>query len=119
MKKVKEHFCGPSTRQSVRPVPSNSAYGLAVVCEHWTPKGDCKVTGNKEIPSNIKEIPLKLNRHKNSKIDNSPSIYMRNPFKNESYQKKVHQKIEIAFNFIREIPLKINRTKILHRVPFY
>ena len=22
--------------------------GLAVVCEHWTPKGDCKVTGNEE-----------------------------------------------------------------------
>ena len=22
--------------------------GLAVMCEHWTPKGDCKVTGNKE-----------------------------------------------------------------------
>ena len=87
MIKIKGHFWLPS--HPFHPsVPSNSAFGLAVVCEHWTPKGDCKVTGNKEIPSNIKEIPLKLNRHKNSKIDNSPSIYMRNPFKNESYQKK-------------------------------
>ena len=24
----------------------------------------------------MKDIPLKMNRHKNSKIDNSPSIYM-------------------------------------------
>ena len=30
-----------------------------------------------------------------------------------------NKKIEIAFNFIREIPLKMNRTKILHRVPVY
>ena len=22
--------------------------GLAVICEHWTPKGDCMVTGSKE-----------------------------------------------------------------------
>ena len=22
--------------------------GLVVMCEHWTPKGDCKVTGHKE-----------------------------------------------------------------------
>ena len=26
----------------------NSAFGLVVMCEHWTPKGDCKVTGHKE-----------------------------------------------------------------------
>ena len=47
MKKIKGHFWSQSTRPS-RPVPSNSAFGLAVVCEHWTPWGDCKVTGNKE-----------------------------------------------------------------------
>ena len=60
-----------------------------------------------------------MNRHKNSKIDNSPSIYMRNPLKMNRTKKKVHQKIETVFNFIREIPLKMNRTKIMHRVPFY
>ena len=38
-------------------------------------------------------------------IKNSPSILY-------------HQKIEIAFNFIREIPLHMNETKVLHRVPF-
>ena len=77
MRKIKDTFDHRQPVPSVPSVPSNSAFGLAVVCEHWTPKGDCKVTGNKEIPSNIKEIPLKLNRHKNSKIDNSPSNYIK------------------------------------------
>ena len=36
---------------------------------------------------------------------------MRYPFKNESDQKKVHQKIELTFSFTKEIPLKIIRNK--------
>ena len=52
----------------------------------------------------IKNIPLKMNRHKNSKIDNSPSIYMRNPLKMNGTKKNS--------------PFKMKRTKVLHRVPF-
>ena len=36
---------------------------------------------------------------------------MRNPYKFFSDQKKIHQKIEIAFNFIWEFPLKFIQTK--------
>ena len=32
----------------VQPVPSNSGKALVLRIEHWTPKGDCKVAGNKE-----------------------------------------------------------------------
>ena len=47
-----------------------------------------------------------MNRPKNSEIDNSPSIYMINPLKMNRTKKKVLQKIETVFDFIREIPLK-------------
>ena len=44
---------------------------------------------------------------------------MRIPFKNElGPKKKVHQKIEIAFNFIKEIPLKNFRLQFYIRNPF-
>ena len=43
------------------------------------------------------KIALKVNRIKN---DIAFNFLIRNHFKNESDQKKVHQKIEIAFNFI-------------------
>ena len=36
----------------------------------------------------------------------TPMVYQRNPFKNESDQKKSWQKIAIAFHFTKEIPLK-------------
>ena len=47
-----------------------------------------------------------MNRHKNSEIDNSPSIYMINPLKMNRTKKKVLQKIETVFEFTREIPVK-------------
>ena len=37
---------------------------------------------------------------------NRRQFYIKKPFTKESDQKKVHKKIEIAFNFISEIPLK-------------
>ena len=41
MKKIKGHFCSPSNpSHQTRPVD------LAVMCEHWTPKGVCQVTSD-------------------------------------------------------------------------
>ena len=37
----------------------------------------------------------------------SSQIYITNPFKNESNQKKVNQNIELTLNFNTEIPLEI------------
>ena len=50
---------------------------LAVMCEYWTPKGDSKVTGNKER--------------------NQLQFYEENPFQNEQTQKI--ENCEFAFNF--------------------
>ena len=50
----------------VRLLTQNSGKALALRFEHWTPKGDCKVTGNKE------RNPLQF--------------YEENPFKNEQTQ---------------------------------
>ena len=53
-----------------------------------------------------------MNDSKKANSNNPLQFYKRNPFKNESDQKKkVHQKIEIAFKFTKEIPLKFIRTK--------
>ena len=55
MKKLKDTFDYRPTRQpvnpSIRPPVHPSQHGLTPAFlrfEHWTPKGDCKVTGNKE-----------------------------------------------------------------------
>ena len=77
-----------------RPIPSITSHqtrpvGLVVLCEHWTPKGDCKVTGNKE---------------RNQKL---------------SDQKKVHQKMEIYFNFIKKSLKKLFGTKTNQPENFY
>ena len=80
MKKFKGHFSGPSTRPPVQPVQPVTARAVALVVrvEHWTPKGDCTKRGDKERYRNDGKQRKKL--------------------KND--QKKVHQKIEIIFNFI-------------------
>ena len=48
MKKINDTL----TTQPIPPHPippyQTRAVALAVRFEHWTPKGDCKVTGNKE-----------------------------------------------------------------------
>ena len=93
MKKIKGHFWLLS-HPSFPSNPSQLCAKRLAVRLAWTPKRDCKVTDNKER--------------------NQPQFYGGNPFK-----KKVHQKIETVFNFIKEIPLKMSRTKIMHRVPFY
>ena len=74
-KKLKDTFDHRPTRPTRRPRRK---------VKHWTPKGDCKVTGNGERnqPNFITKIPMKTNRHK--EIENW----------------------EFAFNFIFEIPLK-------------
>ena len=60
----------------------------------------------------MKEIPLKMNRHKKLRIENSPSFFKYEiPLKKKSDQKKVQQKIEIAFNFMKDIPLKFTWSK--------
>ena len=46
MKKIKGHKCSPSNPS--HPSHQTRPVGLVVMCEHWTPKGDCKVTGHKE-----------------------------------------------------------------------
>ena len=56
MKKIKGHFCSPSHPTPSHPTPydptpSNSGKALVLRIEHWTPKGDCKVTGKKERTS--------------------------------------------------------------------
>ena len=61
-----------------------------------------------------KDIPLKVIWQKKNQPSN---FYIQIPLE-PNRTKKNHQKIEIAFNFKREISSKINRTKILHRVPF-
>ena len=49
---------------TVRPShPTTPAVALAVRLEHWTPKGDCKVTGNK------KEIKMNRPKKKLTKIE--------------------------------------------------
>ena len=71
-----------------------------------------------------------MNDTKKSHSYNQLQFYERNPFQNQRQKKinfqfyikeislkmnrtkkKVHQKIEITFNFTKEIPLKMNRTK--------
>ena len=47
-KKIKGHFRLPSDPIPFHPTPSNSGKALALRFEHWTQRGDCKVTGNKE-----------------------------------------------------------------------
>ena len=42
---------------------------------------------------------------------NHLQLYMRIAFKMNRIKKKVHHKIEIAFNCMKEIPLKITRSK--------
>ena len=76
MKKIKGPFCSPSHPFIRPPVnssnpsnpshPSNSGWRPRRKVKHWTPKGDCKVTGNKE------RNPLQF--------------YEENPFKNEQTQ---------------------------------
>ena len=60
-----------------------------------------------------------LIRKKNQRLRIQLQFYIKNPFKTEYGPKKIHTKIEIAFNFIRGNPLKMNRIKILHKVPFH
>ena len=87
MKKIKGHFCSPSNPSNPsHPSHQTRPVGLVVMCEHWTPKGDCKVTGNKErnykmiepkksSPKNrnrlefYKEIPLKIIWEKTKKFN--------------------------------------------------
>ena len=58
----------------------------------------------------IKEIPLKMNRQNKSKIVKSTLILLGKSFKNESDQKKVHQKIKIALDYMTN-PFKIYSDK--------
>ena len=60
----------------------------------------------------MKDIPLKMNGHKNSEIDNSPSTYM-TKFYIAFHFKKKSLKIKIAFNFNKRTPCKIYK-----RIPF-
>ena len=60
--------------------------GVAVLCEHWTLKGDCKVTGNKE--GNQKMIGPKKVNQKMEIVFN----FERNPFKNYLEQKEIDHK---------------------------
>ena len=55
MKKLKDTFDDRPTRPSGPPVTTRAG-ALVVRFEHWTPKGDCKVTGNKERK---KKLPKK------------------------------------------------------------
>ena len=73
----------------VQPVPSNSGWRPCRKVKHWTSKGDCKVTGNKER--------------------NPQQFYKENPFKNE--QTQINENWQFAFNFIYEITLKKIVTK--------
>ena len=36
----------PRPTRPTRPSHQTRPVGLVVMCEHWTPKGDCKVAGN-------------------------------------------------------------------------
>ena len=66
-------------------IPSHQTrtVGLVLMCEHWTPKGDCKVTGHKES-----------------------QLYKRNPFKKFS-PSMLH--IEIPSKFKKWNRLQFNR----------
>ena len=62
MKKFKGHFSLPSDPSNPsRPVPSNSAFGLACRCSHWTLEGHCRYTGS--------FVPFSLQTHKNVVYD--------------------------------------------------
>ena len=88
MKKIKGHKCSPS--HPSHPSHQTRPVGLAVMCEHWTPEGDSKVTDHKESQF-YERYPFKKF---------SPSmLYIEIPSK---------LKNKIAFNFIKEIPLKIS-----------
>ena len=73
------------TLLNTHPTPSHQTrpVGLAVMCEHWTPKGDCKVTGNKE--RNQKMI--------GPKNGNRLQFYKKNPFKNYFGQKQINPEV--------------------------
>ena len=57
----------------------------------------------------IKEIPRKMMTEKKIRI--RLRFYERNPFKMNRTKQKVHQKIEITFNLMRDILLKFIRNK--------
>ena len=66
-----------------------------------------------------KTLPHVLFSQFSPKKWNHLHFYKRNPFKNESDQKKkVRQKTEIAFNFIRKIPIKNFHLQFYMRNPF-
>ena len=59
----------------------------------------------------MNRIGNRFNRELDQKWTIRLQFYIRNPFKNESDQKKVHQKIELIFILQKQIPLKIIRNK--------
>ena len=73
-----------------RPIPShhNSGCRPRRKVQHWTQKGDCKVTGDGER--------------------NQLQFYEENPYKNEWTQ--IIENRKFACNFIYEIPFKMNQT---------
>ena len=79
----------PSVHPSVRPSTRiTRPVGLAVMCEHCA---------------------------RRETVTNGPQ---RKKLKNESDQKKVHQKIELTFNFNKEISLKIDLNKKISILKF-
>ena len=84
MKKIKGPFWWPSICPSVQPVTTRAG-ALVLRFEHWTPKGDCKVVATKK--------EKKITKKKFTKNWNHLQFHIINAFKNESGQKKVHQKI--------------------------
>ena len=80
----------PSVNPSHPSTRHNSGWRPRRKVKHWTPKGDCKVTGNKER--------------------NPVQFCKENPFERKLTKKLSHLQIYIK-NPLYEIPLKKNRTK--------
>ena len=103
---------------SVQPVTTRAG-ALVVRVEHWTPKGDYTERGDKERYRNESDQIKKLPKKSSPKNWNHLQFHIINAFKNESGQKKVHQKILIAFKFKWKILYKLigPRKKIIKEFP--
>ena len=102
--------------------PGNSGVRISFLdVDHWTPEGYCRygkglgtVRARLAWPSAnlihfnfIKEIRLKINDTQKSNSINPLQFYKRNPFKNESHQKKSSPKNWNRLQFYIRNPFKI------------